>query len=122
VWETGFHRAISDQRAAGLSHGKIKGMTTPRTGGRRAQRKAKKSYTLSPESVAFLEGLLAKRRAKSVSSILEEILQNLRRENERASVEQAVADYYSSLTESEMTEQAAWGEFALRQLPNRENT
>lgn len=45
---------------------------------------------------------------------------NLRRESERAALEQAVADYYSSQTASEWAEQAGWGEFALRQLAERE--
>jgi hypothetical protein len=51
-----------------------------------SNRKAKKSYTLSSESVAFLEALRKKRRARSISAILEEILQGVRRERERASV------------------------------------
>ncbi|MBV9085621.1 MAG: hypothetical protein JOZ62_23350 [Acidobacteriaceae bacterium] len=83
-------------------------------------RKAKKSYTLSQETVAFLEKMRSKRRAQSVSSILEEILQGFRREHERASIQQAVTDYYSSLSDNELKEQAAWGDFALRQLPKQE--
>jgi hypothetical protein len=35
---------------------------------------------------------------------------------DRASVDQAASVYYSSLTEEEIAEHAAWGEFALRQL------
>jgi hypothetical protein len=80
-------------------------------------RKVKKSYTLSPESVAFLEAMRKKRRAGSVSAILEEILQAVRREHERAPVELAVADYYGSLSTEEAKEQAQWGEFALREFP-----
>lgn len=84
-------------------------------------RKAKKSYTLSLETVAFLEGIRRRRRAQSVSAVLEEILQELRREQERASLERAVSDYYSSLTDEEVAEQAEWGEFALRQLRSEEH-
>jgi DNA-binding PadR family transcriptional regulator len=80
-------------------------------------RKAKKSYTLSPDSVAFLEALRKNRRAASVSAILEEILQTARREQERASVERAVTDYYGSLSGEEAMEQSQWGEFALREFP-----
>jgi hypothetical protein len=80
-------------------------------------RKAKKSYTLSPESVAFLEAVRRKRRAGSISAVLEEILQAVRRENERASVELAVADYYGSLSTEEAKEQAEWGEFSLHEFP-----
>jgi hypothetical protein len=80
-------------------------------------RKAKKSFTLSRESVVFLEDMRRKRRAGSTSAVLEELLQAVRRENERAAVERAVADYYGSLSTEEAKEQAEWGEFALREFP-----
>jgi hypothetical protein len=79
-------------------------------------RKAKKSFTLSPETIEFLENVRSKRRAESVSAILEEILQDVRRQHERASVERAVASYYSSLSGGELDEQARWGDFALSQV------
>jgi hypothetical protein len=82
--------------------------------------KAKKSFTLSPETVAFLEQMRKLRQAESVSAILEEILQDVRREQERASVEQAVTNYYSSLSDDELEEHARWGEFALAQFPKEE--
>lgn len=81
------------------------------------ERKAKKSYTLSTEVIAFLEGMRQQRRAESVSAVLEEILQDVRRGEERASVERAVANYYSSLSDDEAAEQEQWGEFALREFP-----
>jgi hypothetical protein len=84
-------------------------MPTP---AKRPQRKAKKSYTLSSESVAFLEIMRKKRRAASVSSVLEEILQAVRRRQEQARVEQSVSHYYSSLSRKEATELADWAEFA----------
>jgi hypothetical protein len=87
----------------------------------KSDRKAKKSYTLSPEIVEFLEAVRKKRHAESVSAILEEILQNVRREHERASVERAVADYYSSLSDGEVEEHARWGEFAVAQLTSEDN-
>lgn len=82
-----------------------------------AERKAKKSYTLSPESIAFLETLRKLRRAASTSSILDEILQSVRRHHERASIEKSVSAYYSSLSGKEAAEQSEWGEFALREFP-----
>ena len=85
-------------------------------------RKAKKSYTLSRETVEFLEAVRTKRQAVSVSAILEEILQDVRRQRERASVERAVVDYYSSLSDGEAAEQARWGEFALSQVTSKDNT
>jgi len=79
-------------------------------------RKAKKSFTLSLEVVRFLEATQKKRRAESVSAVLEEILQSVRRQHQRAAVEQTVTDYYSSLSDAEAEEQSHWGEFALAQL------
>jgi DNA-binding PadR family transcriptional regulator len=93
----------------------------PRTRENHSQhRKAKKSYTLSPESVEFLEAIRKKRRVTSISAVLEEILQNVRREHERASIERAVAEYYASFSDQDASEQAAWGDFAEQEFPNEE--
>jgi hypothetical protein len=99
-------------------YSKIIGRIMPLTVRKHKNRKAKKSYTLSPESVEFLEALRKRRRAPSVSSILEEILQAARREQGRAAIERATADYYTSLSQGEAEEQTNWGEFALREFPN----
>jgi hypothetical protein len=88
-----------------------------RTFSRRKARKSKKSYTLSPESVEFLEMMRKRRHAPSVSSILEEILQAVRREHGKAALERAIADYYGSLSPQGVEEQRYWSEFAMRQFP-----
>lgn len=82
-------------------------------------RKAKKSYTLSQESVAFLESVRRKRRAPSASSVLEDILQMARRGHRGKTLDQVVSDYYDRLPAGEPDEQALWGEFALREFPNQ---
>jgi hypothetical protein len=87
-----------------------------RTTHRKPARKAKKSYTLSPESVDFLETLRNKRRARSISFVLEEILQAARREAELAAINQSVTAYYDSLSDEEAEELRQWGKFGLRQL------
>jgi DNA-binding PadR family transcriptional regulator len=89
-----------------------------RTSGHRNARKAKKSYTLSPESVEFLEAIRKRRHAPSVSSVLEEILQAARREQGQAALERAVSDYYASLPRDAAEEQTKWGDFALREFPS----
>lgn len=81
-------------------------------------RKAKRSYSLSHESVKFLETMRRNRQASSISSILEEILQAVRRQQERAALERAVAEYYGSLSGGEAEDLAAWGEFAMGEFPN----
>jgi len=87
------------------------------TSAKRAGRKSKKSYSLSSESVAFLEIMRKKRRAASVSSVLEEILQAVRRRQEQARVEQSVSRYYSSLSGKDTAELAEWAKFAESEFP-----
>ena len=89
----------------------------PHTRTTQSQRKAKKSYTLSPQSIAFLEAMRKRRHSSSTSSVLEEILQVFRRGQEKMAVDQEVADYYESLSIEENQEQARWAEFALAQFP-----
>ena len=90
-----------------------------RSGTRKRTLKAKKSYTLSQDSVEFLESLCKKRKAPSVSSVLEAILQTARRAQGRATLEGAISDYYDSLSHEEAEELAQWGEFALAEFPSR---
>jgi hypothetical protein len=79
--------------------------------------KDKKSFTISRQSVEFLELMRRKRKARAVSAVLEEILQAARREQERQDANLAVTAFYDSLSDDEVKEEAAWGQFALDQLP-----
>jgi hypothetical protein len=82
----------------------------------KSQRKAKKSFTLSVESVAFLEEMQKRSSAESVSATLEEIIQAMRREEQRAATDLAMTAYYDSLSDEEVAEERQWGEFARRAL------
>jgi len=62
--------------------------------------------------------LRKRRRARSASSVLDEILQALRREQRASSLESAVAAYYTGLSSEGHNEQVAWGNFALDQFPD----
>src|SRR5690348_16251823 len=68
------------------------------------KRKTKKSDTLSHDSIVFLENVSKKRRGVSVSSVLDEMIQNALREQERQSLGQAVEAYYSGLSNQEAQE------------------
>ncbi|HUQ92267.1 MAG TPA: hypothetical protein VM120_11350, partial [Bryobacteraceae bacterium] len=57
---------------------------------KRSTLKARKTFTLSPESVEFLEALRKARKAYSISSVLDDILRAVRREQTKAKVNQAV--------------------------------
>ena len=88
----------------------------------RSKVKTRKSYTLSPESVAFLDNISRATRAASVSSVLDDLIQLARSAQERDELEQAVTDYYSKLSNEEATEQTQWGHFALGEFPHEELT
>ncbi len=74
--------------------------------------KAKKSYTLSVDFVAFLERLRKKQRARSTSSVLDDIVRAFRRSQRRRALAREVTEYYLSLTPADRQEEAAWGDFA----------
>jgi predicted CopG family antitoxin len=84
------------------------------------ERKAKKSFTLSIESVAYLEEVRKKNGAGSMSAILEEILRAAQREEKRAAIDRAMTEYDDSLTDEEVEEERQWGEFAMRGFPTED--
>ena len=96
-------------------------MPTVRTAGRQASRKSKKSFSLSNDSVAFLEALRKRRRANSVSSVLEDILLSVRRAEEKRAIEQSIGEYYDGLSPAEREEETNWGAFALRQFSSEDS-
>jgi hypothetical protein len=98
-------------KKCGPGGGSIKGRIMPRT-----TRKAKKSFTLSSESVAFLEGLRKKHRARSVSSVLEDLVKEARRQEKLKAYEDQVTEYYDSLTEEEREEERAWAAIGDQEL------
>jgi hypothetical protein len=78
--------------------------------------KRRRTFTLSPESLAYLEQQARRRKLGSQSAFLDELLLEKTREQRRAALEANVAAYYDSLTEEEVEEQRAWGEFAEQNL------
>ena len=82
----------------------------------RNPRKSKRSFTLSPNSVDLLDEIRKERRAASVSAVLEEILQRVRLQRERKRLDAAVTSYYDSLSGADRAEDAAWGDFVLREM------
>jgi len=82
----------------------------------RTEAKAKKSYTLSKDSVAFLESLRKKHGARSVSSVLDDLVQEARREEQKREYEAQVTAYYDSLTDEERQEERGWAELGMHAL------
>jgi len=80
-------------------------------------RKARKTFSLSRESVHYLESLRKARKGKSISSVLEELICQRREAEEMKRISASVTRYYDSLTAQEVADDRAWGEFAETQFP-----
>jgi hypothetical protein len=83
-------------------------------------RKARKTFSLSRESVHYLESLRKARRAKSISSVLEELIRQRREAEDMKRISASVTRYYDSLTADEASEDRAWGDFAATQFPSED--
>ena len=79
--------------------------------------KAKKTFSLSRESVKYLESLRDRKRAESVSSVLEELIRQQREALEMERISASVSSYYDSLPAEKVAEDRAWGQFAESQFP-----
>jgi hypothetical protein len=80
------------------------------------RRKQRRTFTLSPTSLAYLEQQARERQLNSQSAFLDELLQEKSMEQRRAALEANVTAYYDSLSEAEIEEDRLWGEFAGRRL------
>jgi hypothetical protein len=80
-------------------------------------RKARKTFSLSPESVSYLESLRKAKKAKSISSILEDLIRQRRELEAMKRFSASVTDYYDSLSDEEVVDNNAWGQFAETQFP-----
>jgi Tfp pilus assembly protein PilO len=89
----------------------------PRT---RSVRKARKTFSLSHETVRYLESLRKERKKDSMSSVLEDVIRQLQQTKEMERISASVTRYYDSLTSEEIAEDRAWGEFAATQFPGED--
>jgi len=83
-------------------------------------RKAKKTFSLSRESVNYLESLRKKTKKDSMSSVLEDVIRQQQQTKEMERISASVTRYYDSLTAEEIAEDRAWGEFAATQFPSED--
>lgn len=81
-----------------------------------AARRVKRSFTLSPSSVAYLQKRRKAGKMGSLSAALDSALQELAAQSRREALEQAVVRYYDEATEEDRAEERAWGEAGLRGL------
>jgi hypothetical protein len=81
--------------------------------------KQRRTFTLSPESVALLNDLSAAQRGsrrRSVSSVLDDLLRALDKQRKRDAVDQAVKNFYDGLSPQDKAREKDWGEFSLAQF------
>jgi len=69
-------------------------------------RKVKKSFTLTPEALAFLDETRQKRGLRSDSEALELLL----REAKLREIDAAYKDYYDTASDKELAEEREWAE------------
>jgi hypothetical protein len=74
--------------------------------------KRRRTFTLSPASLAYLEQQARGRKSNSQSAFLDDLLQEKSMEQRRAALEANITAYYDSLSDAEVEEDRAWGEFA----------
>src|SRR5271166_2785289 len=83
--------------------------------------KQRRTFTLSPESLAYLEQQARERKLASQSAFLDELLLEKTAELRRTALEANVAAYYDSLSDEEVEDQRAWGELAQQSLVLKED-
>jgi hypothetical protein len=87
----------------------------------RGRIKQRRTFTLSSESLAYLEQEARRRNAGSHSAVLDELLREKDRERQLAALEAATTAYYDSLSDEEVEEDKVWGEFAGMSLALKED-
>jgi hypothetical protein len=83
--------------------------------------KQRRTFTLSPSSLAYLEQETRRRSADSQSAVLDTLLAEKMRERQMAALETAIGAYYDGLGDAEMEEDKIWGEFAGSRLALKED-
>jgi hypothetical protein len=73
-------------------------------------RKMKRSFTLSPESVAYVGETRQKRGAGSDSEALDLLLREAMLEAKRQEIDAAYKEYYDTASDEELAEQREWAE------------
>lgn len=84
-------------------NGTINSMTVQAT-----KRKIKRSFTLAPESVAFVRDTRKRRKAGSDSEALDLLLREAILARKQEEIDAAFKEYYDSATDEELNEQREW--------------
>ena len=83
-------------------------------------RKSRKTFSLSRESVTYLESLRRARKGNSMSAVLDDLIRQRRDAEDMRRISASVTRYYDSLNADEIAEDRAWGDFAATQFPSED--
>ena len=83
----------------------------------RVARKERRTYSLDPELVKYVDKVREEKRIGSASSALEQILWESKRLRDRKHQDELIAKYYTSLDDAEAEQEREWGRFAETQFP-----
>jgi hypothetical protein len=87
----------------------------------RSDIKRRRTFTLSPESLAYLDEQTRQRKLGSQSAFLDELLLEKTMEQRRAALEANVIAYYDALSDEERQEERDWAELAEQNLVLKED-
>ncbi len=76
------------------------------------KRKIHRTFSLSPEVIAYLKSFKATIKAGSMTAALEAIIREQKRLREEVELSASVSAFYDSLLPQERREESSWAEFA----------
>jgi hypothetical protein len=79
---------------------------------RKSTRKVRRTFTLSPETDAYIKKQTRARKLGSHSAFLDQLVLEKAQEQRLADIDAEVTAYYDGLTPEQIEEDRAWGEFA----------
>ena len=89
----------------------------PRPAALRKEKKEKKTFSLSRDSVNYLEHTRKRRQKTSISEVVEEMIQASKLASAKERISAGVRSYYDSLSSEEQEENRVWGQFSESQFP-----
>jgi hypothetical protein len=82
--------------------------------GKNPRRRVKRTFSLSVEALAYLDGLA--KEHKSTSEALDRLIREKKALAEKARVSADIRKYYDSISDEQRAENLAWGELAASHL------
>ena len=78
--------------------------------------KVKKSYSISREAEQFIRRIRKTRKIASDSEALDQILRESLAAQSRAGIDAAYKSFFDAASESDLSEESVWAEFAEKEL------